>query len=196
MDHDGQPFQVAELTRAMTRGDEAAYRMFYQHYQPRLFRYLWVVARGRDAEAQDALQATLLRVVKYIRIFEREEVFWSWLTRVARSALSDDQKKQRRYWSALAWLRVPIADASRGDQEAAAHTGAAGADSQLFDWLDDCITALPDADRQLLEARYFSRVPVRAIAGENETSEKAIQSKLARIRLKLRASLSERLRAP
>jgi RNA polymerase sigma-70 factor (ECF subfamily) len=195
MDHDGQPFQVAELTRAMTRGDEAAYLMFYQHYQPRLFRYLWVVARGCDAEAQDALQATLLRVVKYIRVFEHEDVFWSWLTRLARSALSDDQKKERRYWSMLAWFRAPSADAPRSKEIAAGLTETRD-ENQLLDWLDDCLAALPEAERQLIEARYFSRTSVRAIAGESDTSEKAIQSKLARIRAKLKASLSQRLRAP
>lgn len=193
MDHDGQPLQIAELTRAMTRGDEAAYRMFYQQYQPRLFRYLWVVTRGHDAEAQDALQATLLRVVKYIRVFDREDIFWSWLTRVARSALSDDQKKQRRYWSLLAWFRAPAFETPK---EAIRGGDAAHEENELLRLLDECVAALPESERELLEARYFSRVPVRAIADENETSEKAIQSKLARVRAKLKTSLSQRLHAP
>jgi RNA polymerase sigma-70 factor (ECF subfamily) len=195
MDHDGQPLQIAELTRAMTRGDEAAYRMFYQLYQPRLFRYLWVVSRGRDADAQDALQATLLRVVKYIRVFDREEIFWGWLTRVARSALSDDQKKQRRYGAVLDWFRTPAFDTPRG-KETESGIDATRKETELLSVLDACVAALPEEERELLEARYFSRLPVRAIAGENETSEKAIQSKLARIRAKLKVSLLQRLPAP
>jgi len=195
MVHDGQPLQIAELTRAMTRGDEAAYRMFYQHYQPRLFRYIWVVARGREAVAQDALQATLLRVVKYVRIFDREEVFWSWLTRLARTALSDDQKKERRYGSMLAWFRSPNDDANQ-NENLDAHAAIEQREGQLLQWLDACLAALPESERELIEARYFSQIPVRSMAGENDTSEKAIQSKLARIRAKLRASLSERLRSP
>ena len=77
---------VPGLTARMRRGEEAAYRDFFDAYYNRLLRYLLVVAAGDEASAAEALQSTLLRVVRHIKVFAAEEVFWSWLTVLARSA--------------------------------------------------------------------------------------------------------------
>src|SRR5437667_12869071 len=74
------PIAIDALTAQMSRGDEAAYRTFYDLYFGRLLRYLLVVTHGQEEAAREALQLTLLRVVRYIKVFRSEEVFWSWLT--------------------------------------------------------------------------------------------------------------------
>ena len=74
------PLDVAELTRRMRSGEEAAYREFYDAYYSRLLRYLLVVAAGDEEAAAEALEGALLRVVRYIKLFATEEAFWSWLT--------------------------------------------------------------------------------------------------------------------
>jgi hypothetical protein len=87
----GDAVEVAELTRRMAAGDEAAYRTFYDAYYDRLWRYLLVVTAGDEEAAIEALQSALLRVVRHIKVFRSEAVFWSWLTVLARSALSDQE---------------------------------------------------------------------------------------------------------
>ena len=46
------------MTRAMTKGDEMAYRNFHEIYFDRLLRYLLVVANGNEEAAREALQLT------------------------------------------------------------------------------------------------------------------------------------------
>jgi DNA-directed RNA polymerase specialized sigma24 family protein len=92
---------VAALTRGMVRGDEEAYRRFYDAYFNRLFRYLLVVARGDEQAARDALQATFVRVVPHIKVFPSDAQFWRWLAVLARSALADERRKRWRYLSFL-----------------------------------------------------------------------------------------------
>src|ERR1041385_3954857 len=77
------------LTRSLAAGDELAFEQFHSLYFDRLYRFLLVVTRGQEHDAQEALQQTLLRVIRYARVFRSEEAFWCWLKVVARSAARD-----------------------------------------------------------------------------------------------------------
>src|SRR2546421_10268749 len=92
---------TTRLTRALAKGDEGAFREFHGLYFDRLYRFLIVVSRGQEHEAQEALQETFLRVCRYARPFETEEAFWSWLKTVARNAARDGGRKQSRYLALL-----------------------------------------------------------------------------------------------
>ena len=180
------PDETAALTARMARGDEAAWRQFHERYFHRLLRYLFVVARGREDLARDAVQAALLRAARHIRRFDREEAFWSWLTVLGRSALVDEQRKQRRYSSLLD--RFFHRDASAEievDHEA---------DARLFVLLEKNLAALPVEDRALLEQKYFRREAVRAIADASGATEKAVESRLVRIRRHLRELILSELK--
>ena len=177
----GDALDVAELTRRMVVGDEAAYRKFYDAYYERLWRYLLVVAAGDEDAALEALQSALVRVVRHIKVFADEGVFWSWLTVLARTALSDQKRKRRRY---LAFL-------DRFSRHARAeHTEPEGeADTKLLRLLEGNLMGLPAEEKQLLEWKYFERRPVREIAAELQTTEKAVESRLVRVRRKLKEAL-------
>jgi RNA polymerase sigma-70 factor (ECF subfamily) len=161
----------------MVRGEEAAYREFYESYFGRLLRYLLVLTAGREAVAKDALQATMLRVIRHIRVFDSEPVFWSWLSVLARSALVDEQRKHGRYLGLLERLFQGRSTAAPADQPA---------DARLLILLQDNLAALPEEDRGLVERKYFDREPVREIAQKTGCTEKAIESRLVRIRRQLK----------
>jgi RNA polymerase sigma-70 factor (ECF subfamily) len=173
---------LAELTRQMAAGDDDAYRAFHDAYFDRLWRYLLVVAAGDEEAAREALQATLVRLVRHIKVFADEAVFWSWLTVLARSALSDQRRTQRRYLAFLdrflAHARVEQAVLDNGE-----------ADAKLLALLERNVASLPADERELVRRKYASRQPVREIAGELQTSEKAVESRLSRVRQKLRAAI-------
>ena len=59
----------------------------------------------------------------------------------------------------------------------------------LLSLLEKNLTALPEDERALLERKYFNRQPVKAIAAETSTTEKAVESRLVRIRRKLRDAI-------
>jgi len=176
------PLDVGVLTRKMVQGDEAAYRIFYEAYARRLSRYLLVVTRGDEDAMREALQATLVRVVRHIKVFPDETRFWNWLTVLARTALTDQRRKQSRY---LAFLdrfaehaRVESAIANDSDT-----------DAQLLALLERNQELLPPDERELVERKYFGNQPVREIAAALQTSEKAVESRLTRVRRKLRDEL-------
>jgi RNA polymerase sigma-70 factor (ECF subfamily) len=176
---------IEDLTRRMSAGDEAAYRQFYDAYYHRLSRYLLVVATGNEEAAAEALESTLLRVVRHIRVFAREEVFWSWLTVLARTAFRDQSRKRNRY---LAFLErftrhAQIEEAGPDSREA---------DARMQNALSSSLATLPDDERQLVEWKYFERRSVRDLADAFQTSEK--ESRLVRIRRKLKETLLLKLK--
>lgn len=170
----------------MRAGEESAYREFYSAYYDRLFRYLLVVAAGDLEAAEEALEATLLRVVRYIKPFSAETVFWSWLTVLARSAFSDQSRKRRRYLAFLErFTRHQCVEVPGWESSAA--------DARLLAALERSLAGLPDEERQLVEAKYFASVSVRDLAAQWQTSEKAVESRLLRIRRKLKDALVAQL---
>src|SRR5687768_15354319 len=93
--------QTAQLTAAMRRGDEDAYREFFRAYFHRLLAYLIVLTHGDESLAQDLLQQTMIKVAKHIRILEDEEILWRWLTLIARTTAFDHSRKANRYFGFL-----------------------------------------------------------------------------------------------
>jgi RNA polymerase sigma-70 factor (ECF subfamily) len=170
---------VGQLTAQMARGGEDAFREFYDRYFNRLLGYLLVLTRGHEDSAREALQSAMLRVVKHIRRFDSEETFWSWLTVLARTALVDQERKRNRYNAAL---------------ERFAHEDASAAESRLLDCLRQSVSMLPKEDIVLIEKKYFEEQSVAQIASAMDTTEKAIESRLTRIRQKLKKQTLELLK--
>lgn len=176
---------VAALTVRMSRGDEPAWREFYDLYFNRLLRYLLVVAGGREEAAREALQLTMLRIVKHIRRFDSEPAFWSWLTVLARSAAVDEQRKRARYLAVLdRFFRREQLNGAAVNHDADAHLSAL---------LEQNLEELAEDERRLVESKYFARSSVKEIADELQTTEKAIESRLARIRRKLKDAVLAQL---
>jgi len=179
---------VAELTRRLAQGDESAFRAFHERYFDRLYQFLLVVARGQEHEAQEALQETLLRVARQGREFTGEDAFWCWLKTVARNAARDGGRKRSRYANLLrkfALERTPQGGTHPGLEEA-----------RLLATLTECLNELPLEDRRLLEGKYLEGATVREIAGATSLSEKTVESRLGRLRQRLRESLLNRLNEP
>ncbi len=184
------PSPTGALTRRLAQGEEAAFREFHAQYFDRLLRYHLVLARGDEHAARDALQETLMRVARKGRYFETEEAFWCWLTVVARNTAVDGGRRRQRYWAtlkkyALGWLHpapsLPSPQENNGD-------------SALFELLDHRLAALDPADRALVEAKYFAGKSTRELAQETGSSEKAVESRLLRLRRQLRESILSDLR--
>jgi RNA polymerase sigma factor (sigma-70 family) len=183
------PREVTALTRAMARGDETAYRQFHEAYFQRIFRYLLVAAAGDEDAAREAVQATFLRVVRYVKPFDAEGRFWHWLTVLARTALTDQRRKRSRYRAFLerftrhAQAELPASPANNGQ-----------ADTQLLTVLERALQALSPEERDLVERKYFAGESVRDIAAAQQLSEKAIESRLTRTRLKLKSDVLQKLK--
>jgi len=166
---------ILRLTVQMVKGDEDAYRDFYARFFGRLFGYLLVLARGHEDTAREALQCAMLRVVRHIRRFENENPFWSWLAVLARTSLVDLERKRCRYNALI----------ERFVQNSILPT-ASEAESRLLECLRESVTQLSPDERNLVERKYFEHQEVAQIAIANDLSEKAVESRLTRIRAKLK----------
>jgi RNA polymerase sigma-70 factor (ECF subfamily) len=181
------PIDVVSLTRRMVRHEELAYREFHDAYCSRLSRYLFVVSCGNTDALPDVLQETFRRVVRHIRPFADEAVFWSWLTVLARTAQVDEVRKRRRYRSFLDRFALH----SRDDAVAPLDP----ATSQPLDRaLEQALATLDHEERRLIEAKYFKGRTVRDLAQDADSSEGAIESRLVRVRRKLKEALAAALR--
>jgi RNA polymerase sigma-70 factor (ECF subfamily) len=185
-DDSGVSLDIPALTNRMARGDEAAYHTFCSRYFNRLLRYLLVVTGGRQDAAQEALQLTLLRVVRHIKPFASEDALWSWLAVLARSSVVDEQRKRHRY---LALLERFFEHRSVEPVEVACE-----ADAHLRALVLQNLAGLPDDERRLIERKYFERASVETIASETSATEKSIESRLVRVRRKLREAILSQLK--
>ncbi len=172
---------IALITRGLAAGDEDAFREFHAVYFDQLYQFLLVVTRGREDEAQEALQQTLLRVLRYARPFDSEEVFWSWLKALARSAARDAGRKQHRYWALLERFTL------FRHAEIQAPEGPEADDVRAI--LEESLEELDPADRRLIEGKYLDGATVKELGAQTGLSDKAVESRLVRLRRQLRERL-------
>lgn len=169
-----------QLSARLVAGEEAAWTDFHGRTFDRLLRYLLTVAHGDEEAAREALQLAYVKSVRYVRRFDTERVMWGWLAQIARSCLIDLARHKSRYASLLARLEAPPAleqsvNDSCGDRATLLATS---------------LARLTASDRALIEARYTADQSIAQIASATGATPKAIESRLARIRTRLRAWLT------
>jgi len=175
-----EPTDVAALTRAMVRGDEAAWVRFHYDYSGRIHRYLLVVLKGDDELASEILQVTFTRIARHVREFREETILWHWVTRLARTAVIDEWRKRGRREESLRELaQEPVSPTEPNDW------------SEL---LQQGLAQLDAAERDLLQRKYVEGQSVREIADSETDSEKAVESRITRARVKLRAVMLQLLK--
>ena len=179
---------IASLTAKIRAGDENAFREFHLLYFHRLYQFLLGVARGQEHEAREALQETLLRVVRYARKFDNEEAFWCWLKLVARNAARDGGRKRHRYLGLLQKFALY--------SQNSAEPSSSSNHPPLGELLEESLEELPILDRNIIEAKYLQGATVRELATDTGLTEKAVESRLLRLRHQVRELILKKLRAP
>lgn len=87
MEPDPQPDPAAgdpdlPLVRQSRAGDYAAFERLVNRYEKRVYG-LAIRIVGNDADAQDVVQATMLKLVEKLDAFEQRSLFSTWLLRIA-----------------------------------------------------------------------------------------------------------------
>jgi RNA polymerase sigma-70 factor, ECF subfamily len=177
---------LLELTTALARGDDTAWKTFHHDFGPALFRQLLGATRGDYDLASEALQQTYLRVARHARPCDQEELFRGWLHIVARTALSDCRRRRKSFWHLLIRRWEDPSDVGSTDESSAEDAGVHRA-------LEEALASLDSDDRALLEAKYFAGADVRSLAEQLGISHKATESRLTRARAELRRRLLDLL---
>jgi RNA polymerase sigma-70 factor (ECF subfamily) len=174
---------LAALTRAVCRGDEAAFSRFYDLYSLRLYKHLLVLSRGNEWEAREVLQTVVVKLAKGFQVFDEERRMWGWLCRLARNSYLDlcrARKREQRFLP-LEEHRIESAD------------GRAGA-HKLSGSLQHALEQLTEEEQELIRAAYVDERPLQQLADELGQTYKALESRLGRLRRKLKVNLLNHLR--
>jgi RNA polymerase sigma factor (sigma-70 family) len=176
--------RLADLTSAIRRGDEAAFTRFYELYNLRLYKYLLVLAKGDELEAREVLQIVVLKFATKMEVFDEERRLWGWMCRLGRNAFVDRYRSHRRDGRHV----VPLAES--GQQP----SGEAAADNLLAHSLDAALASFTAEEAELLRAAYIDDRPLQELANEAGQTYKALESRLGRLRKKLKESMLNHLR--
>ena len=179
--HAAADADACRLAAAVARGDEAAFREFYECYRGRLLRFVLVLARGDETLAHDAVQAAFVTAAKKLRGVASEEHLWKWLARVARQHLAKAWRQHQRDSAVVGMAEPP--DFSDGAEP----------DSVLEENLDAALLAMDDDERELVEWFYFDKLSHKEIARRLDATPKSVSSRLERARAKLRAIMARKL---
>ena len=179
---DGAP-DLRALTRAVRRGDAVAFARFYDLYSFRLYRFLLVLARGDENTAREVCQTAMTKLAKRFEVFDDERQLWAWLCALAKNTFIDHYRAQRRRDRFVSLEEMPASIA--GEENSV---------GQLSEILREALAALPPEEREMLQAAYVDNRPLQELADASGLSYKAVESRLARLRLKLKEQLLKNLR--
>jgi len=172
-----------DLIEAYQRGDETAFRAFYERHRGPLFVYALSIVRSRDA-AEEVLQESFFAFVR--RLFDEDGFtagtsdFRPYLFRSVRNAAIDRGRRLERGSRALA-RRGADPMFRRGDAGDPANL-----DGEFFEKLLD---RLPPEQREVVILRALGDLEYREIAGLTECSENTVASRYRYGVQKLRAAL-------
>jgi len=175
---------VAALTSAIRAGHEPAFEQFHALYAARLYRHALLLARGNEHEARELAQAVWVKVATHCQPCANDDALWAWLRCVTRNAFIDLWRAR----SARERRIVPL------DDTAHHHAIIAQRESVLSAGLRQILDALPADEQELLQAAYVDEKPLADIADSAGTSYKAVESRLGRLRARVRARLLKLLK--
>ena len=172
---------IRELTLAVRRGDRAAFSRFYDLYSFRVYKFLLMLARGDEHEAREVFQAVLIKLARRFDVCEDDQKLMAWLCVLAKNTFIDHCRARQRREHLLSSPELqPATDPLPRHQ--------------LSETLCDALATLPPDERELLQAAYIDERPLQELADASGQTYKAVESRLARLRQKLKAQLIIRLR--
>jgi len=179
---DDAHYWADQVAGVAVRQDVACFMRIYDHYAPRLLRYL-LSLKVAQAQAEEVVQETMLRMWRRADLFDaRRASLATWLFRIARN-LYIDSIRGEPHWldiqEGLDWLdrTAPEDDASSTE----AFTDHAG--------LSRAIDQLPATQARLIRMSYFEAKSHSEIAQELGMPLGSVKSNLRRAFAKLQAGL-------
>lgn len=160
--------------------DPAAFRVLYERYYERIFRYLY--QRLDDQElAFDAVSQVFLKAINNLHKYEHRGLpFASWLYRIAKSELHNmfkAQKAQRTVNIETTSLHTVFDEMEEGINE------------EKIELMLAVVNELPEQELALIEMRFFERRAFKEIAEILEITENNAKVKTYRILERLKKTL-------
>lgn len=166
---------IVILTRGLVGCDEQAWRDLHARYFARLKSQ--AMARGvPEGDAAEVVQRVYLRVLRHAKVIATEDALSAWLGCLTRCESIDFTRRSKR----RSWL------GERFQQWQESARGGHVADGEA---LESAMLSLEEEDRRLVSRHYLEGWSQEELAAEQQTSVKAVESKLARLRRRLRKQM-------
>ena len=171
-----------QLIERLRRGDPAAFDALYDQHRARIFSFLARMT-GRRELAEDLVQETFLRLVRFAPRLAEDTRLGVWLLSVARNLCRSHYR----------WLLV-----DRDSVLRLRHHEAAPADPSPFDMtsarelerrVERALVRLPFESREVLILTAIERLPSEEIARVLQLSPEAVRQRLSRARKLLAKAL-------
>ena len=171
-----------KLVQRILKGDQAAFREFYEGHHRALARVGWYFL-GDDDEVADVLQETFIRALENLPTFRFECTLATWLNHIAANLCRRILEKRKK--------NVPV------DGEFFAPHVSKEQESpyppEALEYLREEMAALEGRDRELIRLRESEGMSYEAIAGRLRIPLGSVTSGIHRARQKLIERVRERL---
>jgi len=172
-----------ELIEAAQDGSVDAFTELVHAYREGLFRFL-LTRCSSHADAEDALQDTFINAYRYIRSYDPQWRFSTWLYRIVANCSATHMTKRQRHRHDELSSDAAVID-TRPDHDPVLQ----GEVSDLRDEVDRAIRDLPPRLRAVVVLRDVYDLSHEAIAAELDISVTAAKVRLHRARRRLREEL-------
>lgn len=166
-----------QLVAAYAKGNNEAFDTLLARHQQRIFSYIYNVVKNRDL-ADDIFQETFVKAITTIKQGKYTEngKFSAWITRIAHNLVIDSFRQERN-----ATLSTDNEDLNLLNRKDLADDTIEDAiiDEQISTDVRRIMESLPEAQRQVLEMRFYRNMSFKEIADATNVS---INTALGRMR--------------
>jgi len=172
------PVDEARLLARLRRGDRDAAGEFYDHYAPRIRRFILRALGGFSSppDADDLLQETFLALAEALPFFRGDAALFTFACAIAHRKTMSFLRTSARRARIVSALEPAEAAGATLPRDATLYRALAGLKPQY---------------RELLHLKYVEEATTAEIATIVEATEHAVESKLKRARDALRRKLQE-----
>lgn len=171
------------LVEAARKGDPEAFGALYDHYLPKIYRFVLIKVSHKE-QAEDLTHQTFLKAWEKVDTYKHQGYsFGSWLYQIARNNVIDHYRKGGD--------QVDIEDVSPEDLGITDSLVAEVEIKIKWDEILGAIKGLSDVEQDVLMMRFIEDMPHKEVAEAVDKSESAVKVIQHRALKKLKKTLSK-----
>lgn len=174
------PEEENRLLDRILAGEEHLYQQLVERYKRYVFTLVLKVVNNRD-DAEEAAQDAFVKAFQYLKGFNRQARFSTWLYRIAFNTAVSYKRKQRAGVQSVEGLRV-------ADEAGASDTVEA---REKATFVHRALGQLNEADRLALQLFYLKEFTLEEVAGILSQNVNTVKVRIHRARLRLGEELKK-----
>lgn len=180
-----------EVVERVRGGETALFEVIMRRYNQRLYRVARTIL-GDETEAEDVMQQAYVNAYLNLHQFAGRARFSTWLTKIAVYEALARVKRQRRQGL------EPLPEAEEGEEMLRSQSPDAeqrAYANEIGGFVESAIAAMPEVYRTTFVLREIEGLSVAEVASCLDVSADTVKTRVHRARTRLRADLSQRVRA-